>query len=163
MKILIIGIVASGKTTLAKKIAEQTNIKYYEIDTIVHDDFNNRKRLNSEQIEIINKINKSNDWIIEGVLRKNLYILLELANEIIYLDIPLRVRKRRIFLRYIKQKIGIEKCNYKPNKEILDNMYKWTYEYEKEKNNFEKILNEYKEKLTILNEKTVRYYRINKR
>ena len=43
MKILIIGIVASGKTTLAKKLSRKTNIEYYEIDSIVHDDKNNLK------------------------------------------------------------------------------------------------------------------------
>ena len=41
MKILIVGIVASGKTTLAKKLSSQNNIKYFEIDSIVHDDKNN--------------------------------------------------------------------------------------------------------------------------
>ena len=36
MKILIIGIVASGKTTLAKQLSKKLNIQYYEIDSIVH-------------------------------------------------------------------------------------------------------------------------------
>lgn len=40
MKILVIGIVASGKTTLAKKLSKESNIEHYEIDTIVHDDKN---------------------------------------------------------------------------------------------------------------------------
>lgn len=45
MKILIIGIVASGKTTLAEKLSNKLKIKYYEIDSIVHDDKNNLKTL----------------------------------------------------------------------------------------------------------------------
>ena len=44
MKILIIGPVASGKTTVAKKISEHTGIKHYEIDSIVHNDKNNIKK-----------------------------------------------------------------------------------------------------------------------
>ena len=44
MKVLIIGIVASGKTTLARRLSKETNIKNYEIDLIVHDDKNKRKR-----------------------------------------------------------------------------------------------------------------------
>ena len=32
MKVLIIGIVASGKTTLARRLSKETNIKNYEID-----------------------------------------------------------------------------------------------------------------------------------
>lgn len=49
MKVLIIGIVASGKTTLARRLSKETNIKNYEIDLIVHDDKNKRKRTNKEQ------------------------------------------------------------------------------------------------------------------
>ena len=152
MKILIIGPVASGKTTVAKKISEHTGIKHYEIDSIVHNDKNNIKRSENEQINIINQINKNGDWIIEGTLRKNLYILLDLADKVIYIDIPLRIRRRRIILRYLKQKLGIEKCNYIPNKEMLKNMFRWTNDYEKEKNKFERNLRKYKDKVEVFNE-----------
>lgn len=152
MKILIIGSVASGKTTLAKKISSKNKIDYYEIDSIVYDDLNKRKRKLEEQIDIINNINKSDNWIIEGTLRKNLYFLLDLADKIIYLNIPLNKRKRRIFTRFIKQKIGIEKCNYKPDINILKMMYKWTNDFEREKNIFEKKLSKYNEKLVILSD-----------
>jgi len=147
MKILIVGIVASGKTALAKKISEKLNIKYYEIDSIVHDDINNKKRTPEEQKEIIEKINKQSNWIIEGTLRKNLYYLLDMADRIIYLDIPLRTRKIRILTRYIKQKMRIEKCNYKPTLKMLKQMYKWTDDYEKDRKEREAQLNEYYNKL----------------
>jgi len=39
---------------------------HFEIDLIVHDDKNKRKRTNKEQQKIIEKINKQSDWIIEG-------------------------------------------------------------------------------------------------
>lgn len=68
IKILIVGIIASGKTTLAKRLSKENNIKYYEIDSIVHDHFNKRKRSNEEQQEMIKEINQSNNWIIEGTL-----------------------------------------------------------------------------------------------
>lgn len=130
MKILIIGIVASGKTTLAKRLSLENNIKCFEIDSIVHDDINNVKRSNSEQQEIIKNIDKNSDWIIEGTLRKNLDNLLDIADLIIYIDIPLGIRKRRILNRFIKQKLGIEKCNYKPTFEMLKMMYVWTRNFE---------------------------------
>lgn len=90
MKILIIGIVASGKTTLAKNLSKQTHINYYEIDSIVHDDINKIKRTEEEQNKIIQRIDNNKNWIMEGTLRKNLYYLLELADKIIYLDILLK-------------------------------------------------------------------------
>ncbi len=156
MKILIIGIVASGKSTLATKLSKQLNIKHYEIDLIVHDDENKKMRSHQEQLDIINEIDKNEDWIIEGTLRKNLYILLDLAEKIIYLDIPLRVRKRRILIRHIKQNLGLEKCGYKPNREMLKKMYKWTDDFEKNKVQFEENINKYKDKLIISNNANIR-------
>ena len=44
MKILIVGPVGTGKTTYAKRISEESNIKCWEIDSIVHDDKNSIKR-----------------------------------------------------------------------------------------------------------------------
>lgn len=155
MKILIVGTVGTGKTTLARKLSKEYNIKYYEIDSIVHDDVNKKKRTPQQQNEIISNINKEDGWIIEGVLRENLEYLLEIAEKIIYLDIPKNIRNKRILTRYIKQKIGIEKSNYKPSLKMLKMMYKWSNEFEKNREGFEKKLNKYVDKLEVIgNEKT---------
>ena len=155
MKILIVGTVGTGKTTLARKLSKEYNIKYYEIDSIVHDDINKKKRTPQQQNEIISNINKEDGWIIEGVLRENLEDLLEIAEKIIYLDIPKNIRNKRILTRYIKQKIGIEKSNYKPNIEMLKMMFKWSNEFEKNRDEFENKLNKYVDKLEVIgNEKT---------
>lgn len=155
MKILIVGTVGTGKTTLARKLSKEYNIKYYEIDSIVHDDVNKKKRTPQQQNEIISNINKEDGWIIEGVLRENLEYLLEIAEKIIYLDIPKNTRNKRILTRYIKQKIGIEKSNYKPSLKMLKMMYKWSNEFEKNREGFENKLNKYVDKLEVIgNEKT---------
>ena len=57
MKILIVGIVASGKTTLARKLSKLLDIKCYEIDSVVHDDALGVKRSEKEQWEMFDKIN----------------------------------------------------------------------------------------------------------
>lgn len=150
MKILIVGIVASGKTTLARKLSKLLDIKHYEIDSVVHDDESGVKRSEVEQKKIFKIINKKNSWIIEGTLRKHLFYLCDMADKIIYLDIPVRVRKRRILSRFIKQLFRIEKCNYKVNFEMLRLMYKWTDDFEKDKDNFEKKLFKYKDKIVVV-------------
>lgn len=150
MKILIIGTVGTGKTTLAKEMSKKYNIKYYEIDSIVHNDKDKgRKRTEEEQDIIIENINKRENWIIEGVLRKNLRYLLNTADKIIYLDIPKNKRNRRILIRFIKQKLKLEKVNYKPTFEMLKMMYKWSENYEIQKKAFEGLLNKYKNKLEV--------------
>ena len=59
-KIYILGSVASGKTTFAKTISKQTNIKYYELDSIIFDDTkeSDKRRSIEEQEKIIKKINQ---------------------------------------------------------------------------------------------------------
>ena len=152
MKILIIGTVGTGKTTLAKKLSKQYNIKYYEIDSIVHDDDNGGiKRTFKQQDEIIKEINKNNNWIIEGVLRENLYYLLDLSERIILLDVNKRKRNIRILKRYIKQKLKLEQVNYTPSLKMLKNMYKWSKLFESGKEIFEEKLHNYKNKLEVIN------------
>lgn len=150
MKILIIGSVGSGKSTYAKKLSKELDIKSYEIDSIVHNDQINTKRSIQEQDDIINNINKNNSWIIEGTLRKNLHYLLDMADKIIFLDIPYNIRKRRIFIRFIKQKIKVEKCNYKPTLQMLKMMFKWNKKFEEDKEKFIRLLDNYREKLEIV-------------
>ena len=148
MKILIVGTVGTGKTTLARKLSKDYNIKYYEIDSIVHDDSQNgRKREEKEQNVIIKNINKNENWIIEGVLRKNLQYLLELADKIIYLDVPKYKRNIRILKRYIKQRLKLETSNYKPDIKMLKMMFKWSNDFEKNKKELENLLIKYKNKL----------------
>lgn len=159
MKILITGNVGSGKTTLSKILSEYYEIERFEIDEIVHDIENNdNKRSIQEQTKIINKINKENkNYIIEGVLRKDLDFLINLVDQIIYLDIDKKEINKRIKKRYIKQKLHIEKSSYKPTKEMLENMYKWNNEFNNQE--FLKRINKYPKKLIIIkNKKELKKY-----
>ncbi len=105
MKILIFGIVASGKTTLARKLSKELSIPYYEGDCIAWGFPGEKryKRSNEEQKEVIYKINENNDWIAEGTYRESQEMLYNLADKIIFLDTPLHVRRFRIVSRFIKQ------------------------------------------------------------
>ena len=153
MKILITGNVASGKTSLSKILSNFYEIKRFEIDEIVHDIENNyKKRTLKEQIKIINTINKENKhYIIEGVLRKNQDFILNLVDQIIYLDIDKKILKRRIKKRYIKQKLKLEKSSYTPSKEMLNNMYKWNNEFNSK--DFLKRISKFPKKLIIIKNK----------
>lgn len=147
-KIYIIGIVASGKTTLARRLSNTWNIPHYEVDCIVHHRHNDEhyKRSTDEQIKIMEEIDRQGDWIIEGTYRESCDVLLELADRSIFLDTPLWIRKYRILLRYVKQQLGIEKCHYKSDWYMLKRMYKWTREFEKNREAFNKLLSAHHEK-----------------
>ncbi|MBE1445607.1 EutP/PduV family microcompartment system protein [Paenibacillus sp. OAS669] len=153
-KVLIIGIVASGKTTLAKRLSEKLKIPWYELDSIVHHrtEIGRYKRTADEQIEVIKDIDTYGEWIFEGTDRPSYRCLFEMADTIIFLDTPLWKRRIRILTRFLKQNLGIEKCNYKPDIEMLKMMYKWTRDFERSRDEFESRLRLYKEKVIRLND-----------
>ncbi|SET63923.1 Adenylate kinase [Oceanobacillus limi] len=148
-KIYIIGIVASGKTTLAKELSKKLNIPWYELDQVVYKqtDEGRYKRTTSEQVEVIMEIDKNEQWIVEGVDRKSYRCLLEMSDTIIFLDPPLWKRRIRILTRFIKQNLGLEKCNYIPNTHMLKMMFKWTRDFERDRANFEERLRSYHDKV----------------
>lgn len=151
-KILILGIVASGKTTLAMEISQKINIPWYELDTIVHHEtpHGRSKRTADEQIAVIQDIDRLEAWIFEGTDRASYRCLWDMADTIIFLDTPLWKRKTRIFLRFIKQNLGIEKSHYTSDVQMLRMMYKWTRDFERNRVEFEKSLQPYHHKLIIL-------------
>lgn len=113
MKILIFGIVASGKTTLAKKMSAQMNIPCYEGDLIAWGFPGEERFKRSDQLqqEIIERINENSNWIVEGTYRESQRSLYDYADKIFFLDTPLRKRYFRIVFRFIKQKLGVERCH----------------------------------------------------
>ena len=151
-KIYIVGIVASGKTTLAKALSAQLGIPWYELDSVVHiySKQAHYKRTPEEQADEINRINDTGDWIMEGTYRKSCHCLFELADHIIFLDTPLWKRKCRIFTRFIKQQLKIEMCNYRSDLHMLRLMYKWTYEFERDRPQFLDMLKNYQDKLIVI-------------
>lgn len=151
-KVLIIGIVASGKTTLAKRLSKNINVPWYELDCIVHHQTatGRNKRTADEQVDVIMNIDKNGPWIFEGIYRESYQCLLEMADTIIFLDTPLWKRRVRIFTRFLKQKIGIEKCHYKSDIMMLKMMYKWTRDFESNRKSFEAKLQLYKNKVIRL-------------
>ncbi|WP_054957913.1 hypothetical protein [Paenibacillus dakarensis] len=151
-KILIIGIVASGKTTLAKNLSITLGIPWYELDCIVHHQTEKErfKRTPEEQVMIINNIDCTGSWIFEGTDRESYRCLFDMADTIIFLDTPLWKRKLRIIIRFIKQKLGIEKSHYKPDINMLKMMYKWTRDFERNRVSFEERLQLYNYKLIRL-------------
>ena len=149
MKIFIVGPVASGKTTLARKLSELLDIPYFELDSIVHDDYNSIKRSEDEQRSLINKIIRDNkEWIIEGMPRTHLDVISANATLIIYLDFKKHIIKSRLRIRYIKQKLGISNVNYKVDKELYFRMLNYINDDHKE--NLKILMKRYPTKLCII-------------
>lgn len=157
-KILIVGIVASGKTTIARELSAHTGIPWFELDSIVHKHTDNGRKKQSadEQVKEIREINALGHWIFEGVYRASYHCLLDAADQIIFLDTPLWKRRYRIIARFIRQQLKIEPCHYKSDLHMLKMMFKWTKDFEQNRENFTQMLNKYSDKLVII-KKTSQY------
>ncbi|WP_460294061.1 P-loop NTPase family protein [Clostridium tertium] len=149
MKMVIFGIVASGKTTLSRGLSLKYNIPCYEGDSIAWggEGEERYKRSDYEQLNRILEIDKKGHWIIEGTYRESQKCLFDMADKIIFLDTPLHIRRIRIITRFLKQRFGIEKCNYNPTFKMLKNMFKWTNDFEQKREKYENILLCYEYKL----------------
>ncbi|MFZ3589501.1 AAA family ATPase [Bacillus sp. DJP31] len=154
-KIHIIGSVGSGKTTLARRLSFELNIPYYEIDNLVWKRSGNGDIRNSEddRNEQLRTIIQSDNWIIEGVHSEEwVEQSFQHADVIVFLDPKYSVRTKRIIKRFILQKFGKEKANYKPTIKIFYTMFKWNRMFEDRKPSILTKLEVYSDKLIVLKE-----------
>lgn len=124
-KIYIIGPVASGKTTLARKLSKKLNIKMYELDKIVWDDARGVKRSDEEIALLFAKILNKNSWIIEDVGRNKFRKGIKVADIVYYIDLSKICLYKRVILRWIKQMLKIEDSNYKQSLKTLKDNLRW--------------------------------------
>ncbi|CEG22852.1 Cytidylate kinase [Planococcus massiliensis] len=132
MKIYITGSVGSGKTTLAKHLATELGLHHFETDNFVWkrapggDIRNSVEQRNAHLAEAL----MWPEWIVEGVHMDWTDAAIDQADWIIFLDIPLKERKRRIIKRFLKQIAGAESANYKPTFKMLQKMFTWNRYFE---------------------------------
>lgn len=124
-KIYIIGPVASGKTTLARKLSKKLNIKMYELDKIVWDDARGVKRSDEEIALLFANILNKNSWIIEDVGRNKFREGIKVADIVYYIDLSKTSLYKRAILRWIKQMLKIEDSNYKQSLKTLKDNLRW--------------------------------------
>ncbi|WP_371933332.1 AAA family ATPase [Halobacillus litoralis] len=132
-KIHIIGSVASGKTTLAKKLSRELDLPYFELDNVVWErqQTGDIRRTEEERAEYLKQIVGMEGWIMEGV--HNEWWVEESfrhADVIIFLDTNYSVRTYRIIKRFILQKLRLEKAHYTPTFRIFLKMFKWNKYFE---------------------------------
>ena len=156
-KIYIIGPVGSGKTTFATKLSEITNIKYYELDKVAWDDDNgNIKRSKEEALKIFKQILKNDSWIIEDVGRSKFKQGRVDADIIYYIKLSRLKSYYRVVKRWIKQRLGIERYNHPPVIKQLFYYIKTVNTYYKKEKRKLKSLEEFKDKLNIVNNKDIK-------
>lgn len=128
---MLIGSGGSGKSTLARQLGGKLNINVYHLDSL----FWKPKWVGipkEEQIQVQNELVTKEYWIIDGNYSSTMDIRLNVADTIIFLDIPRTICIYRAFKRMLQYRnktrpdMG-EGCEERFSFEFL----KWIWEYPK--------------------------------
>lgn len=155
MKIYIVGSVASGKSTLARKISRITGVSCYHLDEVVYmadstDSWGNKKRSVIERDILFRNILEQTHYIMEDAGRAYFSEGMKQADTVILLEIPLMIRKKRILIRWVKQNLGIEKCIYRPRFNMLKSMFCWARSYDTGEDGTKKRISQFENKTIVL-------------
>lgn len=155
-RIYVIGPVGSGKTTFATKLSKLYKIKYYELDKVSwDDDHGNVKRPDEEAIKLFNDIIKNDKWVIEDVGRDKFKAGRDKADIIYYIKLSRLKSYYRVSKRWIKQRLGKERYNRKPD------LRQWFYylstvnSYYKREKSVLNDLKKYSDKVMFVNSKDI--------
>ncbi len=118
MKIYILGPSASGKTTLAKKIAEKKDLPVFHSDFVLTE-YNGRKRRKLDKEDYMEKVEDilaKDKWIFEG--KHIISRLLNEADQIVWLKTPLLVTLFRQWKRYFTDQDQRKRFTFKSNLQL---------------------------------------------
>ena len=129
-KILIVGGIGSGKTTLANKLSKTLKIKSYELDDIAYKKRETYKKqkpsIRDKKVKLILKRKK---WIVEGFYSRHwTYPIYKKADIVIILNIKPSASKRRVIIRFLKRKFLTKR---KTNLRRTMSLLKYVDEYPK--------------------------------
>lgn len=87
-KIIIIGNSGAGKSTLAKQLVDELSLAHLDLDTLAWQDSNPPKRqlIEDSNKEITEFLNNNPGWVIEGCYADLIELVLDQANEMIFLN-----------------------------------------------------------------------------
>jgi shikimate kinase len=108
----------NGKTTLGRELAARLDVPFVELDALVHGP-NWTETPDDELRRIVSPIVASDGWVIDGTyVRKLGGLVLDAADTVVWLDLPLRVWLPRLLRRTARRLRGAETL-WNDNRETL--------------------------------------------
>jgi len=121
-KIHIVGIYATGKSTLARKLARKLKIKAYELEDIKYIRKYDKVRSVKDRLKIVKQISRGKQWITEGPWLDYAKDLYKEADLVIFLQLPKKTLYKRILIRHFKRKFHRYKYKEHNLKSMLKHM-----------------------------------------
>jgi shikimate kinase len=108
----------NGKTTLGRALAARLDVPFVELDALVHGP--NWTETSDEDLRaLVTPIVRSDAWVIDGTYRSKIgNLVLDAADTIVWLDLPIRVWFPRLLRRSARRLTGREKM-WNDNRETL--------------------------------------------
>lgn len=118
MRIRIFGCVASGKSTLAKKIGKELNLPVFSTDDFVYEKNYSNKRDLKKRNDLAQKAIVKKDWVIEGVHHAK---WIEGASKKVDFIIILKVPLSKLIFRLIKRSFSEKnnRFNFKSTSKLI--------------------------------------------
>jgi shikimate kinase len=108
----------NGKTTLGRELATRLDVPFVELDALVHGP-NWTETPDEELRALVEPIVRRDGWVIDGTYRRKLgTLVLDAADTIVWLDLPLRVWLPRLLRRTARRLTGRERM-WNDNRETL--------------------------------------------
>jgi len=108
----------NGKTTLARELAGRLDLSFVELDALVHGP-GWVETPDAELRRLVEPVVRSEGWVIDGAyLRKLGTLVLDAADTIVWLDLPMRVWMWRLLRRTLRRLSGREQL-WNGNRESL--------------------------------------------
>jgi adenylate kinase family enzyme len=108
----------NGKTTLGRAVAARLGVPFVELDALVHGP-NWAETPDDELRALVEPVVRSDGWVIDGTYRRKLGMLvLDAADTIVWLDLPIHVWAPRLLRRTGRRLTGRERL-WNDNRETL--------------------------------------------
>jgi shikimate kinase len=98
----------NGKTTLGRELARRLDVPFTELDALVHGP-NWAETPDDELRGLVEPILASAGWVVEGAYRRKLGdLVLQNADVVVWLDLPIRIWLPRLLRRTVRRLRGRE-------------------------------------------------------
>lgn len=122
----MVGCSGAGKTTLARRLAQQLGYRHVELDALYHQP--NWQPLPNEQFkQAVSAALHGDDWVVEGSYSAVRPHVLERADMVIWLDLPKATVMRQVVTRTLRRLANNEEL-WNGNRERWGNLFKLTPE-----------------------------------